>query len=553
MTVGIVMLAHRALDRAASVALHLARQGAPVVIHVDRRTPERAFADLAAAVTSERRVALAPRVASEWGTWGLVEATVSGCRLLLTREPEVTHVALISGDSLPLRPLAALDAHLAEHPDTDFIESVAIRDVSWAMDGLEEERFTLSFPFAWKRRRRAFDAWVEVQRRLGVSRRPPSGLEPHMGAQWWSLTARTLRAILDDPEFDRIARFFRRVWIPDESFFQTMARRHARHVVSASPTFARFGYRGRPHLFYDDHLPLLMASDAFFARKIWPGARELYGHFLGPAAGRIEADGAIRPEHRLQQSVDRRSHGRPGLVMAGRHPAPHLGLPPTAAGYTVLHGFSDLYADLRGWLSRALPDRVHGHLFAPEVAEFADGADTGPGNLSAASTLRDYDPAGFLRNLVWATRGEPQVFLTRAGETGDLAGVLAPDPNAEVFAITGAWVLALEGSDADMRADAARWQRSEADMLAVYQSRWTRARVRVWSLADAVADPTAPLTALLGRRPARPVRPAGLAETVDLSALAPRIDWLRRQGLAPHVAGNVDEVLRAKTRQESVG
>ena len=47
-----------------------------------------------------------------------------------------------------------------------------------------------------------------------------------MGSQWWCLTRATLRAILRDPDRPALARYFRGVWIPDESYFQTLARRH---------------------------------------------------------------------------------------------------------------------------------------------------------------------------------------------------------------------------------------------------------------------------------------------------------------------------------------
>ena len=48
MTVGVVMLVHTALERAAQVARHWTASGCPVVLHVDRNVPRqthRAFVD----------------------------------------------------------------------------------------------------------------------------------------------------------------------------------------------------------------------------------------------------------------------------------------------------------------------------------------------------------------------------------------------------------------------------------------------------------------------------------------------------------------------------
>ncbi len=74
------------------------------------------------------------------------------------------------------------------------------RDVGWTVGGLDIERFTLRFPFSWRTHRRLFDAYVRLQRRLGLRRRIPADIVPHLGSQWWCLTRRTLSAILEDPD-----------------------------------------------------------------------------------------------------------------------------------------------------------------------------------------------------------------------------------------------------------------------------------------------------------------------------------------------------------------
>ncbi len=56
--------------------------------------------------------------------------------------------------------------YLEDRPMTDFIESVTTEDVPWTVGGLDSERFTLRFPFSWKKQRYLFDRYVELQRRL---------------------------------------------------------------------------------------------------------------------------------------------------------------------------------------------------------------------------------------------------------------------------------------------------------------------------------------------------------------------------------------------------
>ena len=112
--------------------------------------------------------------------------------LLLHDFPEVRHVYLASGSCLPLRPVQELKDYLADRPMTNFIESVTTEDVPWTVGGLDIERFTLRFPFSWKRRRKLFDWYVGFQRRWKFKRKIPEGLVPHLGSQWWCLTRQTV-------------------------------------------------------------------------------------------------------------------------------------------------------------------------------------------------------------------------------------------------------------------------------------------------------------------------------------------------------------------------
>jgi hypothetical protein len=119
---------------------------------------------------------------------------------------------------------------------------------------------------------------VSLQRRLGVRRRMPLGLEPRFGSQWWCLTWETCRRMLDFlGEHPEAARFFRSTWIPDESFFQTLVWRLAprERIAGRTLTFYRFDERGKPAVFSDGDQGWLTGQDAFFARKIAPGSAGL--------------------------------------------------------------------------------------------------------------------------------------------------------------------------------------------------------------------------------------------------------------------------------------
>ncbi|QYX56945.1 beta-1,6-N-acetylglucosaminyltransferase [Roseovarius sp. SCSIO 43702] len=545
MSVGIVMLVHTALGRAEQVARHWAAAGCPIVIHADANVPRASYKAFTEALSDLPDIRFSKRHRCEWGTWGLVAASQAASRVMLDEFPDVRHVYLASGSCLPLRPVQELLDYLAERPQTDFIESATTADVPWTIGGLDEERFTLRFPFSWRKHRLLFDRYVQFQRLLGFKRKIPNGLVPHMGSQWWCLTRQTLSAILDDPERERYDRYFKRVWIPDESYFQTLARQYSRQIESRSLTLSKFDYQGKPHIFYDDHLQLLRRSDCFVARKIWPHANRLYEAFLTDEAGAMKKTepnpGKI--DRIFAKAVERRTRGRTGLYMQSRFPVETRENGLTSAQYSVFQGFTELFEDFETWLSRMTGTRVHGHIFAPERAEFSDGQTIMNGALSDSAALRDYNTRAFLANLIWNTRGERQCFQFGPRDNQKVNWDIAKDPNAQVSIISGAWAVPLFQSNmnfADIRREAARLQQIESKHLEILRSSWTKARVRIWSMAEFVEAPMEPLQLIIDEI-GSPQGSRGLAEVprmADLTGFGQFLQNLKNQGMHPYLMGN---------------
>ena len=270
-----------------------------------------------------------------------MQASLTASQTILNHHPELEHVYLSSGSCLPLRPIIDLKSYLAEHKNTDFIESATIAEVDWTVGGLDVERFKYYFPFSWKRKRKLFDLSVQLERKLKISRRIPPEIVPHIGSQWWCLTSTTLKSILEAPDIAKYIPYFKKVWIADESFFQSLARKHSTSIESQSLTLSKFDYQGKPHVFYDDHLQLLRRSDCFVARKIWSGADLLYSHYLQknptenlqakPNSRKIDRFFDLAAEHRLK--------GRTGLYMQSRFPR-------RGSEKSYLHGPTLCFGDL---------------------------------------------------------------------------------------------------------------------------------------------------------------------------------------------------------------
>ena len=545
MTVGIVMLVHTALDRAEQVIRYWVAGGCPVVVHVDKTVPKHTHQGFVDALGDLDNVLFSERHRCDWGTWGIVAGTQSASELMLKSFPDVRHVYLASGSCMPLRPPAELRSYLDERPTTDFIESATTADVPWTVGGLSEERFTMRFPFSWKKHRRAFDKYVALQRRIGFRRRIPDGIVPHMGSQWWCLTRRTLSAILQDPDREIYDRYFRKVWIPDESYFQTLSRIYSQHIESRSLTLSKFDFQGKPHIFYDDHLQLLRRSDCFVARKIWPHAERLYQSFLEPeerASARAEPNpGKI--DRIFAKAVERRTRGRSGLYMQSRFPNENWENGVTASPYSVFEGFTELFEDFESWIARATGARVHGHLYDPERVEFEGRQQTFVGGLSDSAALREHNPRMFLANLIWNTRGERQCFQYGPADSQKISWDLAKDPNAHISVISGAWAVPLFQTNrnfADLRVEAAALQRIEADHLNALRSPYAKARIRIWTMAEFIEAPMEALQSVvdqIGTRPGQP-RLTEVPRMVDLSGFGQFLQNLKNQGMHPYLMGD---------------
>jgi len=538
------MLVHTAFGRAEQIARHWAASGCPIVIHADKSVPRKSYAAFKAALSDLPDVRFANRHRCEWGTWGLVAATQEASQIMLDTFPDVRHVYLSSGSCLPLRPVQELIDYLEERPHTDFIESATTADVPWTMGGLDQERFTLRFPFSWRKHRILFDRYVALQRMVRFKRKIPNGIVPHMGSQWWCLTRQTLSAILEDEERVNYDRYFKKVWIPDESYFQTLARLYSRQIESRSLTLSKFDYQGKPHIFYDDHLQLLRRSDCFVARKIWPFANKLYDAFLTDMSGAMKRTepnpGKI--DRIFAKAVDRRTRGRPGLIMQSRFPVEGRENGLTCAQYSVFEGFSDLFENFESWLSKATSARVHGHLFAPERVEFSEGQVVMNGALSDSAELRDYNPQAFMTSLIWNTRGERQCFQFGPRDVQDIEWEIVKDHNAQISVITGAWAVPLFKSNrnfSDIRQEAARLQQIESEHLNTLRSTWTKARVRIWTMAEFIEAPMEPLQTIIDEIGQQNLR--GLAEVPrmsDLTGFGQFLQNLKNQGMHPYLMGD---------------
>ena len=116
------------------------------------------------------------------------------------------------------------------------------------------------------------------------------------------------------------------------------------------------------------------------------------------------------------------------------------------------------------------------------------------------------------------------------------------DPNASIFVVTGAFAIPLWQSGrsaADVRDKAARLQKVESDFLQLLKGPESKARIRIWSLAEFIENPSEPLEQLVDLlNPRAAHRMTDLPRLQDLHGFGGFLQDLRNQGMAPVLMGD---------------
>ena len=120
--------------------------------------------------------------------------------------------------------------------------------------------------------------------------------------------------------------------------------------------------------------------------------------------------------------------------------------------------------------------------------------------------------------------------------------LLARDANVQISIISGAWAVPLFKSNrnfTELRQEAAKLQQTEAEQLQILRSQWTKARVRIWSMAEFVEAPMEPLQTIIDE--IGPLAARHLSEApkmTELEGFGQFLQNLKNQGMHPYLMGD---------------
>jgi hypothetical protein len=233
---------------------------APIAIHIDRKSD--IFDQVKSYVGGLPNVTLLPRHVCHWGLIGHVDASLEGMKWF--RGTDRQYAVLLTGQCYPVKPPAEIERDLNDLHGRSIIETIRFPVPKWMQ--YENGGYTRLDRFHLKIGRRPRPRWIKLW-----NRRPPYGLHPHGGNGYWCLSRQAIEYILDYvAAHPGLRRYFRTTFVPDEMVFQTILANSPLKdtIVSADVHYIDWSCGGpNPVVFEHKHLPDVLASGAWFARK----------------------------------------------------------------------------------------------------------------------------------------------------------------------------------------------------------------------------------------------------------------------------------------------
>ena len=211
MRIAYIISAYKLPQQLVRLVQRLDAAGTRFFIHVDQKTSREIFAEMSGPLARRPNVVFLARHRCGWGDFGHVAASLKGLQALVDGMVPFDCAVLLTGQDYPIKSNAHIHEFLAKGAGRSYLEHFPLPHPEWpGHGGLDRIRHWHLFPFG---------RHVE----LSASRALPKGWVPFGGSSYWCLSRECVEYVV---QFVRrnpgIVRYFRRTWVPDELFFQTL-------------------------------------------------------------------------------------------------------------------------------------------------------------------------------------------------------------------------------------------------------------------------------------------------------------------------------------------
>ncbi len=254
------------------------------LVHIDKSSGKPLAQDIEAFLAPYQGVEILPARTVLWGGYSLVDAELRGMKRLLDMDAGWTHFLNLSGQDFPLKSQGYIRDYLSAHPDTQFMRCAD-------QQGIRPDTMN-----------RVSHVFIEVFRRMfrtGIARAFPRGATPYIGTQWKVVSRSFCEFACHDPLAVRFKRFYKRSFIADEGFFQTLLMNGFPQGTVVDDDLRTIDWvpdgdiKLRPRTFTKRDATWLTLSPDFFARKFDMNEDSeifdiLESHLASPAASNFK-------------------------------------------------------------------------------------------------------------------------------------------------------------------------------------------------------------------------------------------------------------------------
>lgn len=266
----------------------------PVVVHVDEKVDQAPFAAAVAAEDNARVEFISDRVRVNWGGYSQVEAIRRLVQAGISQARPDEYLVLLSGQDYPIRPVAELEEMLAGSAGKQFLRYFDVAGSEVKYTSQVDRRYhrdlsllsTRTTDAKLRRARNLAIRVLEAGSRAAGPLRPPAGFRVAHGVTHFAMTA-DFAAHLESSVTPELERYFRRIFVAEEKFYQSLALNSPRGRetggadLDGSEPYAGPGnwrYANLHHIdpsltkvYTESDWPEVASSSAWFLRKLEAG------------------------------------------------------------------------------------------------------------------------------------------------------------------------------------------------------------------------------------------------------------------------------------------
>ncbi len=271
-----IILAHKNPEQVERLIAALDDNHSHFFLHIDKNSND---CFLERMKTNEKLV-LVERVKTEWGGFGIVQATLNAMNSVQNHPVAFNFVLLISGQHYPIKSNLHIHEFLRHTRHHAFLEHTSIPNPQrWKIRGGMYRIDKYFFGLKAHQRFTAKTLNFLSSKLKKLQRKFPEDMTPYAGSQWWVIDRYALNYILDFlKDNESYKNYHLHTFAPDELFFHNILlnakdEKLRNGIANKDLLYMRWpdSNSGHPSILNRHDLPDMLLSDALFARKFDAG------------------------------------------------------------------------------------------------------------------------------------------------------------------------------------------------------------------------------------------------------------------------------------------